>query len=150
MCIRDRKPSISSDEYKKFVKEQLKKVRNNVYLKDVQGKYGTLNLVSTINEAGGLPVSNFRYLTWDEAEKLYGDNILKYVYKSTTCRRCPVACRKHVIVDNSEMECPEYESLWALGPNNEISDFAVITKANTLCNEFGFDTISVGVLIRCV
>jgi aldehyde:ferredoxin oxidoreductase len=43
-----------------------------------------------------------------------------------------------------ELEAPEYESLWAFGPQNTVSDYATIVRANDLCNEFGLDTISAG------
>ncbi|MFX0207574.1 MAG: 3-hexulose-6-phosphate synthase, partial [Candidatus Hodarchaeota archaeon] len=44
-------------------------------------------------------------------------------------------------------EGPEYESLWALGPNCGISDLEIIFKANSLCNTLGLDTISTGNVI---
>jgi aldehyde:ferredoxin oxidoreductase len=44
---------------------------------------------------------------------------------------------------------PEYESVWALGPNLGIYDLNLITQANYLCNKFGIDTISCGGSIGC-
>ena len=46
-------------------------------------------------------------------------------------------------------EGPEYETLWALGPNLQIDDLAAIQKANVLCGELGLDAISAGATIAC-
>ncbi|MFX1502649.1 MAG: aldehyde ferredoxin oxidoreductase C-terminal domain-containing protein, partial [Promethearchaeota archaeon] len=44
---------------------------------------------------------------------------------------------------------PEYESVWALGPNLGIYDLITVTQANYLCNKYGIDTISCGGSIAC-
>jgi len=44
---------------------------------------------------------------------------------------------------------PEYESVWALGPNLGIFDLITVSQANYLCNKLGLDTISCGGVIAC-
>ncbi len=42
---------------------------------------------------------------------------------------------------------PEYETLYALGSMVGIGDLKTIIEANRLCDEYGLDTISMGVSI---
>ena len=44
---------------------------------------------------------------------------------------------------------PEYETIWALGADTDVSDLAAIAKANYICNELGMDTISAGATVAC-
>jgi len=44
---------------------------------------------------------------------------------------------------------PEYETVWALGPDCGIFDLEVIAQANYYCNKLGIDTISTGATIAC-
>ena len=41
-------------------------------------------------------------------------------------------------------EGPEYETAWAFGADCGIDDLDAVTKANYLCNEYGMDTITIG------
>ena len=41
-------------------------------------------------------------------------------------------------------EVPEYETLWAYGPDNNNADMDTIIRVNRLCNDYGIDTISSG------
>lgn len=137
-----------NEEYRQFCRLLLRAVRENSYITNVVSPLGTINLVEPMNEAEGLPVLNHRYSTWDRAELLYGNRIKeRYYSKNKSCSSCPVACRKIVKIDGHEYEGPEYESLWALGPENGISNYETITRANNLCNEMGLDTITTGVTI---
>ncbi len=147
-----RRPEISDETaFRAYLRSANKAVRENAYLTDVQGPMGTANLVQMMNEANGLPTANFRRSSFDQAPLLYASRIVpEFVAESTTCNCCPVQCRKHVSIDGQVYESPEYESIWAFGPQNEISDFAVITRANHLCNEYGMDTMSVGSLLGMV
>ncbi|HWJ04111.1 MAG TPA: aldehyde ferredoxin oxidoreductase C-terminal domain-containing protein, partial [Verrucomicrobiae bacterium] len=65
------------------------------------------------------------------------------------CYGCPVKCSRVTRTQAEEGEGPEYESLWALGPQCGISDLEIIAEANYLCNRLGLDTISTGVTIGC-
>ena len=139
---------LKNTDYRQLCRVQLKKIRGNSYLKNVVSPLGTINLVEAMNEAEGLPIKNHNSTTSADAALLYGNRIKeKYYYKSKSCPNCPVACRKIVKIDDREYEGPEYESLWSLGPENDIYDYETITKANTLCNEMGLDTITTGVTL---
>ena len=77
----------------------------------------------------------------------------RYLVKRGGCYACPVACKRVVAVESERFTVdpryggPEYETLAAFGSNCGIDDFEVIAKANELCNQYGVDTISLGMTI---
>jgi len=73
----------------------------------------------------------------------------KLFIKQKACWGCPIGCKRETKTANGTGEGPEYESLWALGPECGIHDLEAIADANYLCNRLGLDTISTGVTIGC-
>ncbi|MBD3351880.1 MAG: hypothetical protein GF364_10380 [Candidatus Lokiarchaeota archaeon] len=82
------------------------------------------------------------------------------------CYGCPISCSKiavankdfismedefheHIDALNNKIiiDGPEYETIFALGPNILNSDRDTIVQANYLCDHYGIDTISTGVTI---
>jgi aldehyde:ferredoxin oxidoreductase len=136
------------DDFASVVKDAVEAIKANEELMHRHGRLGTVELVEPVNEFHGWPTANHQRRDFDRADRLYGGRILEdYVTRSTTCPDCPVRCRKHVTIDGVELEAPEYESVWAFGPENMVDDYAQITKANKLCNDYGLDTISTGNVI---
>jgi aldehyde:ferredoxin oxidoreductase len=128
-----------------LIKDAVEALRANEELMERQSRLGTVELVTPVNDFQGWPTANHQRRFFDGAANLDGERILRdYVTRSTTCPGCPVRCRKHVTIDGVELEAPEYESLWAFGPQNTVSDYPSIVRANDLCNEYGVDTISAG------
>ncbi|MFX1565479.1 MAG: aldehyde ferredoxin oxidoreductase family protein [Promethearchaeota archaeon] len=112
--------------------------------------YGTAVLVNLINEYGMLPTYNFQEGTFNDAEGVSGEKLLeRFFVKRYHCFGCPIGCGRISQVHQREVGGPEYESLWALGPQCGINDLEWITLANDRCNELGIDTISVGSTIGC-
>lgn len=132
--------------------EKLKEVFKNCTIKirenGVTGQglpaYGTAVLVNILNEHGALPTNNFQESFFDKAEMISGEEMSeKYLKRKDPCFRCPIACGRHVqIDDNIEGAGPEYETLWGFGSDCGVSDLPAIMKANYWCNEYGLDTIS--------
>jgi aldehyde:ferredoxin oxidoreductase len=143
------RPKIADPDGLKVInRETMKAIRQSEFLKDVQGPIGTASLTKMVNEFEALPTANFRQRFYAPAASLYGELINEqYVVKRTTCPTCPVRCRAHVEVDGQLMEAPEYETICLFGSNNQIDDYPLIAKANTLCNDLGLDTISAGNVI---
>ncbi|HOV80985.1 MAG TPA: aldehyde ferredoxin oxidoreductase C-terminal domain-containing protein, partial [Bacillota bacterium] len=113
-------------------------------------EFGTPVLVNLINEMGVFPSRNFQFSQFPEAAKISGEAIARDMYvRRKGCHRCPVLCARQVKTKKGIAEGPEYESLWALGPECGIGDIETITEANGLCNRLGLDTISTGVTIGC-
>ncbi|MDD4238012.1 MAG: aldehyde ferredoxin oxidoreductase family protein [Desulfotomaculaceae bacterium] len=113
-------------------------------------EFGTPVLVNLFNEMGVFPTCNFQGSQFANAGKISGETIAETIYSGRKgCYRCPVQCTRMVKIGASTMAGPEYESLWALGPECGIDDLEVIAEANHLCNRLGLDTISTGVTIGC-
>ncbi|TFF90345.1 MAG: aldehyde ferredoxin oxidoreductase [Promethearchaeota archaeon] len=119
---------------------------------------GTPILVNVINGAGLLPTHNFQTGVFDRAEEVSGETIAEEILTDTVaCFRCPMECGRWVKYregtwggkhyEETEGESLEYETTWAFSANMGISDLDAVARANWLCNEYGFDTISAGVTI---
>lgn len=116
--------------------------------------YGTDVLVNILNEIGGLPTRNFRESYFPEADKVGGESLSeKLLTRPRGCFSCIISCGRATKVKNPKFEGfgegPEYETVWAFGPDCGIDDLEAITKANYLCNEYGIDTITMGTTIAC-
>lgn len=113
-------------------------------------EYGTAVLVNLFNECGIFPAYNFRESCYPAAESISGEAIAeRLLVKKKGCYGCPIKCARVTRTSKEQGEGPEYESLWALGPECGIGDLEVIAEANYLCNRLGLDTISTGVTIGC-
>ncbi|MDT3697923.1 MAG: aldehyde ferredoxin oxidoreductase family protein [Thermincola sp.] len=113
-------------------------------------EFGTPVLVNLFNDSGIFPAYNFRDSQFAEAEKISGETLAeKHTVAKKGCYGCPIKCTRVTRTSREEGEGPEYESLWALGPQCGISDLEAIAEAGYLCNRLGLDTISVGSSIGC-
>jgi aldehyde:ferredoxin oxidoreductase len=113
-------------------------------------RYGTANLVRVINEAHLLPTRNFRESHFPEADRVSGEKMAETILERVVgCHSCAVACGREVRVGNQVIHGPEYETIWAFGPDCGVSSLEAIARANHLCNELGLDTVSTGATIAC-
>ncbi|MEM3411721.1 MAG: aldehyde ferredoxin oxidoreductase C-terminal domain-containing protein [archaeon] len=126
----------SREIYKKMLKEVLKQ-------KDWQ-KEGTLSLCEVINSAHGWPTANFRRVYFEKGEKIYYKGFEKFIVERKGCFNCPVQCARWMKIGKKIRDGPEYETVWAFGPQIENDSPEKIIKANVLCDELGLDTISCG------
>jgi aldehyde:ferredoxin oxidoreductase len=113
-------------------------------------KFGTASLVQLINHHGLLPVNNHQENMFSNASDVSGEELTRAFLKGKkACFSCPVACGRVCEIDKKQGGGPEYETIWAFGPDCGVSDLPSIIRANNLCNELGLDTISTGVTIAC-
>lgn len=110
-------------------------------------EYGTPNIVSTVNSAGLLPTRNFQTGFFEDADKISGEEMRKFVKGSYGCFSCSIRCGKIVDINGIKTESLEYETIYALGSNCGNPNLSSIAEANELCNKFGLDTISTGAAI---
>ncbi|MCL2391588.1 MAG: aldehyde ferredoxin oxidoreductase family protein [Oscillospiraceae bacterium] len=72
----------------------------------------------------------------------------KYKVKKYACHTCNIGCGAEYHVKEGDLDYktdrPEYETLGAFGSMLLNSDPVSVTYCNLLCNEYGFDTISMG------
>ncbi|MCJ7795076.1 MAG: aldehyde ferredoxin oxidoreductase, partial [Methanoregulaceae archaeon] len=113
-------------------------------------KYGTAALLQLINSLGLLPVKNHQKNTFALANDVSGEELARAFLKGKkACYSCPVACGRECELEGVTGGGPEYETIWAFGPDCGVSDMPSIIRANNLCNDLGLDTISTGVTIAC-
>lgn len=105
-----------------------------------------LNGDSPVKNWGGVGKEDFR-----TAEKLSGDNVIKYEVRKYSCFNCPIGCGGWVKVKSGpyavEGHKPEYETLAAFGTLCLNDNLESIIYLNHLCNNYGLDTIEVGATI---
>ena len=122
----------------------------------VRRRWGTLELVATINDLGFWPTRNFQEGYFPQGDKIDANSYEKSVLIGhRSCHSCPIICGKigrFIAPDSSEfeMEGPEFESLSLLGPNIGLDTFDSIAYATRLCDELGVDTITMGNTIGVV
>ncbi len=118
------------------------------------GKYGTGRGLVWLSDQGILPTDNFREGTFDRAEAIGGDRMHDTILVGReTCAGCPIRCKRAVKTEFAGVDVlpefggPEYETLAAFGSLCRNDNLASIALANQLCNDYGLDTISVGVAV---
>lgn len=108
-------------------------------------KYGTVAMLMTMNAHGTLPVRNWQEGYFDRADDVSAETMTeKYLIRPEACHRCPVACGRLTRSKNLTTGGPEYETVWSMGPDCDVSDYDHIIDANFWCNEYGLDSISTG------
>jgi aldehyde:ferredoxin oxidoreductase len=118
--------------------------------KNALKEYGTAVLINIINQFGALPTRNFQEGYFPDADSVSGETLKELLFEgSAGCATCAVACGRATRTTRRSGEGPEYETMWALGPDCGVKDLELITEANYNCNELGFDSISAGNTIAC-
>jgi aldehyde:ferredoxin oxidoreductase len=132
-----------------LAKEAVKTIRANLVSTALK-EYGTLFYMDMGMALGDVPA---RYYTRSvfPAEKISGQALRqRYPVGNYACQGCPVGCGrevKDVRPGLARVDGPEYETTAAFGPLCMNFDLASILEANHLCNAYGMDTISTGVVI---
>ena len=114
--------------------------------------FGTSVLVNVVNEAGALPVKNFRLGQCEHAADISGEKIAEVIKArgGKTTEGCHVGCviqcsQQYNDADGNYVTSGfEYETVWALGANSLIKDIDDIAYIDRLCDEKGVDTIEIG------
>ncbi len=119
--------------------------------------YGTNVLTNIINEAGGYPTLNFRTGRFDKANDISGEVQAETENSrggpgSAThgCHRgCVIRCSGTYYDKDGKFlsKQPEYETTWAHGGHCGISDLDAIATMDFLDDNYGLDTIEMGVTI---
>ncbi len=116
---------------------------------------GTAVLVNVINEAGTLPTKNFRSGRFDHAQDISGETMAETIDKrggvpSEPCHPgCVIKC-SNVYHDKDGKYLTtgfEYETIWAFGAHTTIKELDDIAVLDKLCDDFGLDTIEMGVTL---
>ncbi len=113
-------------------------------------EYGTPAMAALTNATFTLPTRNWREGGFERIDEIDAEAMKERIVKrNKACFACVVACGKLSKVERgpyagTEVEGPEYETLFAFGPLCENANLESIAKANELCDRLGLDTISSG------
>jgi len=126
--------------------------------------YGTQVLMNVINEIGALPAKNMQDVQFENAHAISGEAMHEprksdgkpNLTTNAACFGCTIACGRISTIDQGHFSVEnkskywgnsgglEYEAAWALGADTGVDDLDALTYANFLCNEDGFDPITLG------
>jgi aldehyde:ferredoxin oxidoreductase len=148
------------DELDAFRRELNEKIKER--LKSLT-EYGTPAIMALTNITGTLPTRYWTQGEFEGFEKINAEAIKKkLVERSKACFACTVACGKiskvvkvpyvlplgsFAVIEEAEVEGPEYETLFALGSLCGNDNLESVVKANEICDRLGLDTISAGNVI---
>lgn len=123
-------------------------------VKEVLGKYGTAGFTAYYSLVGDMPIKNWDGIAAidypiEKAEKISGDNVIKYLKRPYACQSCPLACGGIINIEKGryqglEGHKPEYETLGAFGGLILHDNLEAIIEINEMCNRAGIDTVSTG------
>lgn len=115
--------------------------------------YGTANLVTPINNVGGLPVNNFSYGATDDYTKINGQEVHRLANErggqwGHSCNPgCTIRC-SNVFCDkdgNYVTGSLEFETIALFGSNCDIYNLDTIAQADYKCDDYGVDSIDISV-----
>ena len=136
-----------------YVRQTVSEVKKGPYIQPLHD-YGTAGDTDDLSASGRLPTKNFQRGTFEGAEKITGETIVSsgLLTGRDTCWACSTNCKR--VVDaktpyqlDRDLGGQEYETSAAFGSFCLNSDMYSIAKANQLCNLYGLDTISTGVVV---
>ncbi len=137
--------------FNEVVRDVMKRIRESRITAPGKGSlsvYGTSANVSFINAIGAFPVKNAKKAQDENAERISGKVLKETILSDTsTCYGCPVSCKRVYRVTgkySTEGESLEYETIWSIGANCGLFDLKPIARINTICNDYGMDTIELG------
>jgi len=112
----------------------------------IMKRQGTTSVTELANEMNGMPTRYYSEQSFEDIEKVSGDRVEEKKYKKGTCSACAFACKLPTKDEERgvETEGPEFETLYAFGPNSGVNDIVDVMLSNDLCDRYGLDTISCG------
>ncbi len=145
------------DKYKEANKRFVEGLRNHPVTGQGLPAYGTNVLTNILNEAGGYPTYNFKEGRFDGAHHISGETQAETENQrggkgaaTHGCHRgCVIRCSGtyHDKDGHFLTKQPEYETVWAHGGNCGICDLDAIAKLDFMDDNYGLDTIEMGVTI---
>ncbi len=145
-------PLVDKEAFKAATKRFAKALMDHPVTSQGLPTYGTDVLINIINEAGALPTRNFSSGRFENADKVGGETLNKITVErkgnpTHGCMSgCVIQCSGVYLNENGEYvsKWPEYETVWAFGPNCEIDDLDAIARMDRACDDIGVDTIETG------
>lgn len=136
---------------KQMVREQL---RQNPLWVEERRRFGSGADMMTLNALGVLPTRNWQTGVFAGVKNIAPSEI-EHVWprRTTTCGPyCLSPCSHIAEIDRGpytgiRTEGPEYETIYIFGSNCGVDHFDAIVAAESICDRYGLDTMSVGAAI---
>lgn len=151
-------PNLSFHNKAKFKEISKDWIKSLVEQKKPMTDYGTSGLVQAMNDLGCLPTHNFRYGQFKQANLINAEQLQKTIKdrggkQGIPCHAgCVIRCGKryHDKQGRYLTSGMEYETLALMGANCGISDLDTIAQMNRFCDDYGLDTMEMGVALGVV
>ncbi len=138
--------------FQKAVKHALSDIASNPERSKQYPLYGSMAAMPTLHKAGMTPWRNWQDASYPGGESLFPQTWReKYVRKDVRCAPpCNIKCSKLSLSSTGPhagalSEGIEYETEYALGACCGITEQSAVIEADALCDDYGLDTISMGV-----
>lgn len=137
--------------YKGLIKSQIDILKDHPR-KKTMSSLGTPYITTIVDKLGILPTRNYCEGSIATIEDISGDKFYELKKSRAGCYACMTRCggMRDVVrgpFGGSQIDGPEYETIFAFGPLLGLTDEQFIIDANALCDAYGIDTISTGVCI---
>ncbi len=139
------------DGFEKVRKDILGRTKENKEWATLWRRYGTRGSFDLVDKLGLLPTRNWQGGTFEAAERLsFPSHEKEWSWQNRACGPfCPTPCSLYMEVEKgpyqgTHCDGPEYETIYAFGPNCGVDKLDAIVAANQICDENGIDTISAG------
>jgi len=151
------RPPKDPDKFKEANKKWVDGLRNHPVTGQALPAYGTNVLTNILNEAGGYPTYNFKTGRYVDAHKISGETQAetenarggKGAATHGCHRGCVIRCSGTYYDKDGHFvsKQPEYETTWSHGGHCGICDLDAIAKMDFMDDNYGLDTIEMGVTI---
>jgi aldehyde:ferredoxin oxidoreductase len=137
--------------FESLVKRQIGILKQHPRRKNMS-TLGTPYITTVVDRLGILPVKNFQEGHINTIQELAGEGFLELKRAKAGCHVCMTRCGGMRDVSQgpfsgSQIDGPEYETIYAFGPLLGVTDKQFIINANGLCDYYGLDTISAGTCV---
>lgn len=116
-------------------------------------KYGTSPYYFNANAAGSLPTRNFKFGFFEGADTVGLEKMHELMKVRTDgCYGCTLRCKQVFQAEepykiDSRYGGPEYETIGSFNSMVGVDNLYAAAKGHELCNKYGLDTVSTGVVI---
>lgn len=134
------------------VREYVGRMKKSVSRYQDFSTWGSAGDILETNQMGMLGTRNYQRNQLEDAERIDGRQLDRYVKKKSRCHRCPISCKADIELPDGRYAGfkggrPEYETIIDLGSLCGLTDAEALLYLSNLCNMLGLDTISTGSVI---
>ena len=144
---------VDAGKFRKARQAMNKAMKDSPVLYPQFSKSGTPMVVDATSAMGIYPINNWSATGEIDMVKGLGDEAqARMIVHKAHCNDCPVGCSQIKLVTSGPYagymsEGPEYETTYSLGSTLGIDYLPAVIAADRLCDEYGLDTMSAGVVI---